>query len=397
MIGVTRNQLYAAATGQQAPPETPPINSAYGKALASYVEPSYGGFQQAMGMGGYAPNSNAGRSPKGKYSGFQTMGDLTSAISGDAMYANQQGDAYAADLRDLANSRMGQYGRDFQSLYGVSSPAVSGYPQMSETTPQASMLPEDVLAYRTQALDKMKSSVPNLQQTSQQIQDTPRSAYARAIATRDYGMNPSLAANEFSTDYDKDIYGQELDQNYMDAFGMPYDTYRQQTSDMRADENYAYQLQQREQAALTDEEKQAQTDSREYVSGLTGMDAKKLEVNAGLNYGQLRSIISGDFDNNGEINIDLGEAGYDQEGNLIGDRNNTFTAYKAQIDEYIGNNETQDVLDLINKLFAEPGTIGLARALYGYARSIGTLLPQTEKTLQQFTDAYTGDIYGSGT
>jgi len=127
------------------------------------------------------------------------------------------------------------------------------------------------------------------------------------------------------------------------------------------------------------------------------MDAKKLEVNSGLNYGQLRSIISGDFDNNGEINIDLGEAGYDQEGNLIGEGANTFSSYKEQIDEYIGNNETQDVLDLINKLFAKPETIGLARALYGYARSIGTLLPQTEKTLQQFTDAYIGDIYGSGT
>ena len=396
-IGVTRNQLYAAATGQQAPPETPPINSAYGKALASYIEPSYGQFQEAMGMGGYAPNSSMGRSSKGKYSGFQTMGDLTGAISGDAMYANQQGDAYAADLRDLANSRMGQYGRDFQSLYGVSSPAVSGYPQMSSTTPQASMLPEDVLAYRTQALDKMKSSVPNLQQTAEQIQDTPTSAYARAIATRDYGMNPSLAANEFGTDFDKEIYGQQLDQRYMDAFGMPYNIYRQQTDDMRADEDYAYKLQQREQAALTEAEKQEQTDSREYVSGFTGMDAKKLEVNSGLNYGQLRSVISGDFDNNGEIDIALGEAGYDQEGNLVGDGKNTFSAYKAQIDQYIGDNKTQSVLDLINELFAEPQTIGLARALYGYARSIGTLLPQTEKTLQQFTDAYTGDIYGSGT
>jgi hypothetical protein len=115
----------------------------------------------------------------------------------------------------------------------------------------------------------------------------------------------------------------------MDAFGMPYDTYRQQTSDMRADENYAYQLQQREQAALTDAEKQAQTDSREYVSGLTGMDAKKLEVNSGLNYGQLRSIISGDFDNNGEIDIALGEAGYDQKGNLVGDGENTSASINS--------------------------------------------------------------------
>lgn len=396
-IGVTRDELYAKATGQQAPPAAPPINSAYGKALASYVEPSYGQFQEAMGLGSYVPNSQMGRSSKGKYSGFQTMGDLTGAISADAAYANRQGDAYAADLRDLASSRMGQYGRDFQSLYGVSSPAVSSYPQMSSTTPQASMLPEDVLAYRTQALDKIKSSVPNLQQTAERIGETPISEYARAIAVKNYGMNPSLAANEFGTDYEKKVYGQQLDQRYMDAFGMPYDTYRQQTSDMRADENYAYQLQQREQAALTDAEKQAQMDSREYVSGLTGMDAKKLEVNSGLNYGQLRSIISGDFDNNGEIDIALGEAGYDQDGNLVGVGENTFSAYKEQIDQYIGDNETQSVLDLINKLFAEPQTIGLARALYGYARSIGTLLPQTEKTLQQFTDAYTGDIYGSGT
>ena len=396
-IGVTRDELYAKATGQQPKPATPPINSAYGKALASYVEPSYGQFQEAMGLGSYVPNSQMGRSSKGKYSGFQTMGDLTGAISADAMYANQQGDAYAADLRDLANSRMGQYGRDFQTLYGVSSPAVSSYPQMSSTTPQVSMLPEDMLAYRTQALDKMKSSVPNLQQTAERVGDTPISEYARAIAVKNYGMNPSLAADEFGTDYEKEVYGQQLDQRYMDVFGMPYDTYRQQTSDMRADENYAYQLQQREQAALNDAEKQAQADSREYVSSLTGMDAKKLEVNAGLNYGQLQSIVGGDFNMDGQIDIAAGEAGYDANGNLIGDETKTFAAGKAQIDDYIAKNETQSVLDYIQKLFADPKTLGLARALFGYTKSVGNLLPQTEKTLQQFTDAYTGQIYGSGT
>jgi hypothetical protein len=312
------------------------------------------------------------------------------------MYANEQGDAYAADLRNLASSRMTQYGSDFQRLYGMNSPEVSGYPQMASTPAQASMLPEDILAYRSQALDKMKSSIPNLEQTAERISDTPISAYARAIATKDYGMNPSLAASEFGTDYETKVYEQQLDQNYMDQFGMPYNIYRQQESDMRADENYAYQLSQREQSMMDDATKQEMNDSRDYVSGFTGMDAKKLEVNSGLNYGQLRSVVSGDFNNDGVINVDLGEAGYDENGNIIGDETKTFSAYKNEIDTYVGDNETQSVLDLINRLFAEPETIGLARALYGYARSIGTLLPQTEKTLQQFTDAYTGDIYGSG-
>jgi hypothetical protein len=231
----TRNDLIKAANGVFRPRQTPPVEppapdtSPYLEAMqrkASYSStPS-----QRMYTGAAAPSTamsptqtygklmtgltrpSGGLSSEGKYGGFYSAGDLETAISGSAMrFATEAPSA----LRSGASQRYAQldpmygiaqrqylmpgaYDKDMQKKY---------VRQLGEWYAQNAAPAEEYLA------------------TAQQIESTPVSNLATAIASQTYGMNPDLARGKFAG-LDKRMFEEQRDIEYRQRFGVPYEQYK---------------------------------------------------------------------------------------------------------------------------------------------------------------------------
>jgi hypothetical protein len=113
------------------------------------------------------------------------------------------------------------------------------------------------------------------QATAQAIEETPASAYARAIATSRYGMNPALAAGTFGSDVDVEAYKQQREARSMQLTGMPYEEVRQREADFESDIT----------RARTDEEyarKRLDQDMVSAIESATGLSATRMRALTGL-------------------------------------------------------------------------------------------------------------------
>ena len=187
--------LVEAATGKKPAAAPTPTETPMGKAMLQKVAPvaSYQDYATAQGFSSGVPVTNLGLSTEGKYGGYYNKEDLETAIAGEAQARNVSGLDYAQTLRDLAGKRQSQIGQTIASQLAPSR-LDAFYSGEAATDPRMAALSE----FRQRGL----SEASDLTATAQQIEQTPMSQYARAIATNRYGINPALAAGMFGPEYE---------------------------------------------------------------------------------------------------------------------------------------------------------------------------------------------------
>lgn len=212
--------LIKAATGVEPPAPPQPTQTPLGQALSSKLMPvpTYGEFSQAAGLATPPLSSTMGLSPQGKYGGFYTTSDLDKAIRGEALARNEELLDYASTLRGLAQKQRSQ----------VQQAVAAG----TDVTPYGAMP-------RAEARDYGARRTAELAQTEQlagQVEATPMSQLAQAIATRKYQMNPALAAGMYGTEYDIEAQKALRDQYYFETGqGFGYEDYLSQEKQKEQD------------------------------------------------------------------------------------------------------------------------------------------------------------------
>lgn len=379
MIVNSKAKLKEAATGIPAPPEPSPLDSTLGSALLSRIQPTatYSDWSKSQGLGGGVPVTGMGLSPKGKYGGFYTSTDLETAISGEAMARNAEANAYAQSMRDLAAKQQEQIGNTVSSQLRAMQ-GTENY--MGPVGPGTSAKAKELQDWATGRQNALGQNV----EIASQIESTPMSDYARAIATQRYGMNPALAAGTFGPGYDAKMYEALNDQAYMQAYGMPYSAYKEQKA---ADEAaFGKQL---AQEKLSRDEMDRQRLA--FTSQAIGVDATKLASASGLTPEQIYDTTSkehvlGYVDANDKpIETIPGEpipAG------AIPVKA-TFGQLAATALSDIQNGDYESARQTAASLLYSPGTETLGRLLSGYVNQLLALIGKTTTGLQKQSDVAT--------
>ena len=182
-----------------------------------------------------ATRSTGGLSGKGKYSGFNTSADLESAITGAAINLKE------GSVNQL-RSEAGKYYGQLDTMMGD---ARRGAMQATTTGVRAQMPGVDpnrkyeagsyvekyvnpIRNYANQLGEWYQGQAKPAEeylQTAQQLEATPLSQLATSIASRQFGMNPDLAAGKFQG-LDATYWKGKRDQQYMQQYGVPYDEYQ---------------------------------------------------------------------------------------------------------------------------------------------------------------------------
>lgn len=373
-----RSKLVEAATGKPAPAPVQPLDTAFGAALLSKIGggqrstmptpqiPTYEDWAQSQGLSNAVPVTSAGLSSKGKYGGYYTASDLETAITGEAMARNQQAADYAQSMRDLATKRLGDVAQTYGSQLGA-------LQKMGTQTPKdllgGIMSPE--AAQKEQVLqdwyNEQQSQLGGMKATASQIEQTPMSQYARAIATQRYGMNPALAAGTFGPAYDVAQYKNLLDQQSMEQYGMPYDEYKKQMEAQAAAPSKALA---QEQVLRTETDRQALA----AVSSQLNMDATGLAKSAGLTPTQLYQATS---DQN-QYTIAYTDASgnpvqADEKGQLPPGAvpvNRTFSDMAGLVNNDIRNGDYESARQTADSLLYNPDTMVLGRLLAAYINQL---------------------------
>jgi len=257
-----KGPLLKAATGVEPPPQPKPTDTAMGQAMMQKLmpAPSYGDFMSQAGLTTAPLTSTMGLSPEGKYGGFYTASDLDKAIRGETMSRNQELLDYASSLRELASKQRGQ-------LQGALSSQVAS---TAERLGKAYTMPYAPMTQETEAYGKRRmAELAQGDVLAEQIESTPTSQLAQAIATRKYGVNPALAAGMYGTEYDIESQKALRDQYY-------YET----------GQGYGYEdamaQQEREQRDLTDfiaEAKRTQDPGQLYAASEYSQEVRDLYYN----------------------------------------------------------------------------------------------------------------------
>lgn len=301
MIARSKDPLVEAATGVPVPKPTPPTATPMGAAMASKIAPrkSFEDFMTASGLI-TPPISSQGLSDKGRYGGFYTGSDLQTAITGEAYQANEAANQWASDLRSLASMRAAE-ARKAQEQEWKATDYQPFEPQMGPMSPQA-MQNQEAARLRNlyQGMSQAQqvsgqfapfySELGQSRQTAEDVESIPMSQYARAIATRKYGLNPALASGMFGTEFDIESAQNLRDQYYYETGqGLGYQDYlselaREQARQDRASRDFDTLV----TDALRSQDPQALYDVMDYsqeardlyynqlVSGELGMDAARL-------------------------------------------------------------------------------------------------------------------------
>jgi hypothetical protein len=222
----TKATLYKAATGTDLPMETPATtNPALSTAMNNKLQPAknWSSFQSDIGLTTTPAMLNQGLSSKGKYAGYYTAADMQKAIEGDAVQSYNQATAFAEDLGTLATNQYNKY--NAQSMYGM--------PTFQSNVDLPSGVKEQKIQEYQDYMGNLLPQVSNSLDTSANILQTPMYEFARALATKKYGLNPSIAAGMFTPEFDVEQYGINQDVQSMARTGMPFDVARQAASDAR--------------------------------------------------------------------------------------------------------------------------------------------------------------------
>lgn len=335
----------AAATGKPIvtePEEPSPLKDAMTSRIMPAATGDYSTFAQSMGLPGNVGYSTQGLSAKGKYSGFNTASDLETAIAGQAYSQNEQANAWAEGLKSLATKRAEQISSDEYTL-GQQALPITRLAGDLNVMPQ---LPADIVAYRranlAQVAPQVREQYDRALTTSQQVQDTPMSQYARAIATRQYGMNPALAAGTFGTEFDVEAMKNMLDQQSMEQTGLPLDAYKAALAQQRSDASWV-----KTQRELTNDQYLAD------ISRATAIDAKRLAAASNLSPEQLAGIVGNQY--------------------AIEGGSTTFIEQAQNAQELMGRGKYNDAYANARALLANPDTSSLGMALLGYVNMMAQM------------------------
>lgn len=244
------------------------ITSAQRQSLPGYTPPGLsqpltGTFENLLS--GYRPSS-AGLSSKGKYGGFMTAADRDAAIGGAAM---ELASGAPEKLRGLAGQRYTDLEKIYRPLTSkVYQPELQSVSQAGGLNPRRF---EEISQLRTQETKanpygrklaewyagNIKPAEEYLA-TAQQLEATPVSDLATAIASRAYGMNPQLARGKFGG-LDKTLFEEQRNRESFQQTGMGYE-----------------EAQFRQQQALAS----AKAGAKQQIA--------QIEASTGMNIGQLR-------------------------------------------------------------------------------------------------------------
>lgn len=401
MIARTKDKLVEAATGVPAPAPTPATASPMGMAMASKVSPRKGFEDFLTTTGLITPGlSNEGLSSKGRYSGFNTSTELERAITGEALMANEEANRWASDLKALATARAGQARQAQGQEWQMRAPKAYE-PQMGPMSPQATQKEE---AARLGTLYKGLSEAQQLsnefapfygelaqsRQTAEDVENIPASQYARALATRKYGMNPALAAGTFGTDFDIEVAQDLRDQYYYETGqGLGYQDYvsrlaREQSQADREEQAFRQSV----ADAVKSQDPQALYDVMDYsqeardlyynqlVSQELGMDAARLFRAAQVTPEQGYNLT--------QARVPIGEDGATA----------NFAELADQAAQQIANDDEAGAFATANQLiFSEDeGTRMLGRLLATYVDNLARAAGKTGRGLYQYQQA--SDILG---
>lgn len=215
---------------------------------------------------------SAGLSGKGKYGGFYSSQDLTSAIGGTAKRFIEQ---TPADLRREAMNRYSQ----LESIYQPER-------KKAEMALFKGTGDQDYLKKINQWYAENAAPAEEYLASAQQIESSPVSDLAMQIATSVYGMNPDLARGKFSGLNEE--YAQEMrDREYMSMYGKPYDIYQKSLADAL-------------QAQRTQEEQNTKFYETE-IGKITKMNPKTLAGLTGMTVDQVYSTMAGKDENGNDV------------------------------------------------------------------------------------------------
>jgi hypothetical protein len=273
-----------------------------------------------------------GLSSKGKYGGFYSAGDLESAITGSAM-------RFATEVPSYLRSQAGQRYSDLESMYGkallgaqgtVSQRQGGGFRAFEEATQNRSPLLRD---YANNVLGNWyaQNAAPAEEYlaTAQQIESTPVSSLATAIASQAYGMNPDLARGKFSG-LDQRMFEERRNQQYMSQFGVPYEQYK---------------FQQEQQTSAARELAKANIAA---VESATGATVSQLVNASGMNETAIYNALA------------MNDVQYEQDGEIVS------VPAAAAIDTalgYFNNNDDESVGAFIENIRQSQGQEDLARLI----------------------------------
>jgi hypothetical protein len=253
------------------------------KPLSGAMDPTdlfsqlYGGLTRAPG----------GLTPKGKYGGFYTAGDLEEAVRGSTFNFME---IVPTRLRELEGGRLEeverlneQARRDAQqkTTTGIMTP-LPPVRENYEYQP-GSYVDKTVNPYRqyTSELANWYAEQSDLPRqyltTAQQIEMSRPSDLAQAIAVRAYGMNPDLAAAKFMN-MDEMYAQRQRDKDYLDRYGM---TEAQYSSFLTAQE--------KERSLGTAEENRQ---AKDFIASYTNLDPSNLSSMIGRTPTQVANILA---------------------------------------------------------------------------------------------------------
>lgn len=270
-----------------------------------------------------------GRTPKGKYSGYATEGELKAATLGTAEQyraqdrqsaAQQAHDAQAAldallgrydTQHGQATSEMDELNRAIEQAQHPKQGVGSFFGDLADAgrkfvgLPVSEHAPVDVsdkqsrlkdLTTYDQQLNEWLAQVskPKLDemQTAQQISQTPLRAYT-TLAGRDYGIDPALIGGWYPESSELTDYTNQRNLQSIDDYGMPYNDVQswfaeQQRAADAADRQATTDATAADKQAATDEEQQITA----IVGDATGMDAKQLAQATNMTPMQVAQVVS---------------------------------------------------------------------------------------------------------
>lgn len=239
MIANSKAKLIEAATGKAPTPPTPPIATPKGQALLGTISPQSTYEDFLVGADLVSPVApTQGLSSKGRYGGFYTAGDLETAITGEAWQRNAAAADWAQSLRDLAMKSTGQLKTVAQQTNPqaalrqrldllTTNPASPKAAQLGQQRNMVEPWTEADQEYYDLAGQTYRQKL-KAEETAGMVEQTPLSAYARAIATQRYGMNPALAAGTFGTEYDIEAQKALRDEAYYNRGFAGYEDFLKQ-------------------------------------------------------------------------------------------------------------------------------------------------------------------------
>lgn len=363
-----RDTLYKAAMGKPVkaeprPPSTPlvpPSNTRYPTAPDYEYNPSPAGASSVLANLLASGTTGAGRSTKGKYSGFYSGGDLDAAIKGSAINLREY---VPGQLESKAAARYQAMDKMYRQALGSLVPFTTEYDprgggagnfRIAETlasTPRFKEARRNVSEYMVPLGSWYQEQAEPAEQyieAASQIRETPLSELATSIATRQYGMNPNLAVGKFAG-LDAEYFPTYRNKQYMEKFGKTYDQY---TFEQELAENQS-KLQQ------TEADKFAKSEIERY----SGLAPEKLATASGQTIRQMYDALAKTYDLDGEKYTGAGAV--------------------EEIRSLLDDGDTQGAVDFVKSMQSTAGGQDLALFLNALIKYYVVRPYQTELDLQE--------------